>query len=411
MGEAIVLGSLFSAEGGQLSQATLTVASETHPQLGSRREVPGVFSLRAPVGAKLVLTVEAPGHGPRRRALVVQASDPARPDLNRCDFGGMGAGQLWALVRHPEIVQTEPAHGAVGVPTSPLSIKMLMSRAIPEGQRNLLRRLVQVDVNGTQIVPGTSYNDQRAELEWNASGTEATFVFPAPLVTRFGEAAAVRLGFDSSVQEELWPQDEAGLRLGFQKVVDARDGQGLSAPSQVAPLLSTSFPGAPSGRLQASQLWALTHAVSAHFSLAVDKLPPRLLSVRAVPKAQSDGRGEVYVRFSEPMRAFPEALLDGGAIKSSAYRFSFGTVDKRQDREDFEALDPSKEGSNPIEVLYDALHPEVITLRTPVGLLERYTDFKLYVATSVKDPGGNAVLSDVDASTGRPANLWVGKVE
>lgn len=413
LGEALVRGAIFGLEGGQLEQATMVVQSANHPELNGTRSVPGVFSFRAPVGAQLRLTVEAAGHSSRTRALVVRAPDPLEGERNVVDFGGPSPeGQLHALVRYPEIARTIPEHGSTGLTTQPLRITLVMSRPIPEDQRGLLRRLVVLDLgNSNQVVAGTSYNDQRAELDWNASGTEAVFSFGAPLVTRLGASSSVRLGFDTAVQESSWPRDGAGFSLGFKKVVDARDGNGQTAPSQVAPLLSTRFPPPPAGRLSPEALWALTHAVSAQFSLAPDATQPRVVSVRAIPKALSDGRGEIYVRFSEAMRAFPEAALDGSAIRPSAYRLVLGTTKDRDPREEFEAADPSKGGIGPSEVLYDPLHPETIVLRTAAGVLERYTDYKLFVSPSVHDPAGNAVLADVDASTGRPANLIVGKVE
>lgn len=412
LGEAVVLGSIATLEGGALDSARLLLESSSHPQLNGERQVPGVFSFRAPVGARLRLTVDAPGFGPRTRTWVVQAADGAGGEGNRVDFGGTGSGKLHALVRHPEIVRTEPAHGATGVQANPLAVRMVFSKKLRADERDLLRKLVMLEVGGgAKIVPGTSYNDQRADLLWAEDGLSATFTFAAPLVTRLGETGSVRLAFDASLAESQWPQDEAGFRLGFKKVVGARDGNGLVAPTQVAPLLATVFPSPPARTLEPEDVWALSHAVSAQFSLAPDRVAPRVQRVRVVPKALSDGRGEIYVQFSEPMRGFPEELLDGSANKASAYRLVLGTTKARDPREEFEAADPKQGGIGPSEAIFDPLHPETVILRMAAGVLERYTDFKLYVETSVKDPGGNAVAADLDASTGRPANLIVGKVE
>jgi hypothetical protein len=423
-----VSGKLYDDEGRVLPDGTVEVRSTDGSIQQSIKAIGGAYAVTGvPVGTVLTLTATHPGFTPRVRVLAAAALPPdEETNPNEMDFGGPRRGVYYALSSYPEIVSVAPANKATGVASTPLEIAFKLSRPLSGADRGRFGKLLQVrfpvpsyidpDTMETKtevlIKAGTGYNEEVATLTWNANGDEGTFRFNAPLVTRQAATASVTVGFDQSVPLDEWPEDDNGKPLGRGVAPETFEGSGSKVLNQIAPFWRG--PGdlpVPSAKPSPLDIWGKTHATTSTFSLSPDTKGPKVKEVIGF-KGDAGGGARILVVFDEPMRAYPEAALDGSAVRASNYRFVLGRTDDDEDAEEYETSDPVKNGSTPpLDVVYSPNRPDTVILNFPAGYLRDFTVFKLYVDPAVKDPAGNSVQSSPqDPATALSDNVLEGKI-
>lgn len=396
--QVMLSGRVYNDEGEVLENAEVVVESTDAPQVaGTIKALGGVYTLTGvPAGAVVTLTAKAEGMTARTIVHRAAVRGDEVNDPNRRDFGGSGDGMFYALSEFPEIVAITPAHKATGVEANPLAITFRFSHPFEGDNRQLFERLVRVkfpipgSAGEKELFKGTEYDGEVAAFTWNEAGTEATFRFAAPIVTRAGDESALTIVFDDTADEDLWPKATNGKRLGMKRVADTRTGGGGLVQNRVAPILRTTFEEkVPEKLAPASEIWAKTHQTTSVFSLAKNPAAPKVVSVEALRGGTGGAGDRLIVTFDRPMRGFPKEALDGSAIQAGNYRYVLGKVDRTDDRERFEAADPKTSGGSPGKApTYHSTKNNVVTLLLDDNALRDYTRFKLYVDSAVKDITG-----------------------
>ncbi|MNS21234.1 hypothetical protein D3C72_529920 [compost metagenome] len=410
----VLSGRVFDDQGLRLERGTVIVTSLSDPSYRLDGQVAGgtyVFP-EVPAGALIRVRVDSPGFTARERTLLVPSGVPAFS----FDFGAEDASLRFALSEFPEIAAITPANQATGVTAQPLVLSMKLSHPLPDTERRRFERILQVkfQVSGAASIlqVGTYYDNVTPSLTWNDAGDEATFRFDGPLVTR-GTDAAVIVGLDDTVPLEDWPKLTNGKMLGRDRAARTFDGSGAGVVFRVAPFLRDleRVELAPSPRPSSINIWGATHSVSSVFTLAPDTVPARVVSVRGV-RSVTGGDDRLEVTFSEPMRGFPAAALDAGALTNSNYRFILAETTKQADIERFQQADPKTEGgSSGLPLAFSSSDPKVVYIPLGAGALTRFTDVKLYVDPAVKDLGGNPLhTSPQDPTTKLSDNVLTGKI-
>lgn len=410
----VLSGRVFDDQGLRLERGTVVMTSLSDPAYRLDGQVAGgtyVFPA-VPVGASLRVRVESPGFTARERTLLVPGGVPAYS----FDFGSEAGGLQYALSEYPEIAAMTPANQATGVTAQPMALTLKLSHPLPDTERRRFERILQVQfqVSGavTILQVGTYYDNVTPSLSWNDAGDEATFRFDGPLVTR-GSDAAVIVTLDDSVPLEDWPKLANGKMLGRDRAARTFDGAGVGVVFRVAPFLRDldRVIVAPSPRPSPLTLWGATHSVSSVFTLAPDTVPARVVSVRGV-RSVTGGDDRLEVTFNEPMRGFPAAALDAGALTNSNYRYILAETTKQADIDRFQQADPKTEGgSSGLTLAFSPTDPKVVYIPLGAGALTRFTDVKLYVDPAVKDLGGNPLhTSPQDPATKLSDNVLTGKI-
>ncbi len=403
-GSELLLGSLRDEEGAAIEGGTVTVRSETNPELNQTlRAQGGSYVLRGlRVGTRLSLEATAPGYGVRTREwIVARTEDDADEPANRVDFGGLDQGMWYFLSKHFEIARVEPANQAKGVAANPLSIRFWFSQALEEESLSVFANLLRVRIKGAldsdpstdadeTLRVNTNYREMRARFEWASDRKSGTFQFGAPLVVGRTESTTVTVGFDQQAALDRWPRSDSGAVLGWQVVDNARDHTHTPGRRAIAPFVGIKPNEAIlSERPTAAKLWAGTHHTQAVFSLKPDQTGSRVLDARFYAGLAGTA-DSLEVRFDKPVCGFPESALDGEVLRASHYRFVLGKVEERRDREAFEASDPRKSGNSPIaKGRYHGRATDRVIFELPVGFLRDYTHFKLFVEPGVTDLNGN----------------------
>lgn len=410
----VLSGRVFDDQGLRVEQANVLVTSLDNPAYRLEGKVAGgtyVFP-EVPAGATIRVRVESPGFTVRERTLQVPSGVPAFG----CDFGAEDGSLRFALSEFPEIASITPANLTSGVKAQPLVLTLKLSHPLPDTERRRFERILQVQfqVAGAASIlqVGTYYDNVTPSLTWNQAGDEATFRFDGPLVTR-GNDTAIIVSLDDSVPLEEWPKLSSAKMLGRDRAARTFDGAGAGVASRVAPFLRDldRVVVSPSPRPSPIALWGATHSVSSVFTLAPDTVPARVVSVRGV-RSISGGDDRLEVTFNEPMRGFPAAALDAGALTNSNYRFILAETTKQADIDRFQQVDPKIEGgSSGLPLTFSSTDPKVVYIPLGVGALTRFTDVKLYVDPAVKDLGGNPLhTSPQDSSTKLSDNVLTGKI-
>jgi hypothetical protein len=419
-----VSGKVFADDGRRLENARVEVRSSDGQIVQTLQAIGGAYALpEVPVGTVLTLTAVQEGYSMRQRvhrAVLPGLNDDLDPNV--VDFGGPLAGAYHALSLYPEITSVTPAARATNVASSPLVITFRLSHALPVADQGRFGRVLQVrfpvPVSPTHptgeviIRRGTAYEDTAATLTWNEAGTEGTFRFDAPLVTRAGGASAVTVGFDQGAPLEDWPENAESRRLGRDRAVKTYDGNGSTVSFQVAPFWrGAEGTTAPATRPSPLEIWGSTHATTTTFSLAPDTRQPKVKQVAAY-SGKNGANDEIHVVFDEPMRGFPEEALDNGVLLPSSYRFVLGRTEEREDAERYAESDPAEGGNSPpLAPFYSINRTDTVILPLPNGTLTNFTVFKLYVDSAVKDLAGNAIqTSPRDPSTGLADHILEGRI-
>jgi hypothetical protein len=380
-----------------------------------------------PVGTVLTVTASHPGYTKRVR-MHTATSLPLDEDTNpnELDFGGLRRGMYYALSAYPEIVSVTPANQQTGVTTSPLEVAFRLSHPLPAADRGRFGRLMQVrfpvpaytdpvtnqTVTEALIHAGTEFNGEVATVTWNQEGTEGSFRFNAPLVTRQAATSSVTIGFDPSVSIDDWPEGENGKVLGRGVARETFEGNGAIVANRIAPFWRG--PGSlavPSTRPSPLEVWGKTHATTSTFSLATDTRAPKVKQVIAY-RGASGQPARILVTFDEPVRGYPEAVVDPAVLRASSYRFVLGNTDDREDAEEYAESDPLKNGSTPpMAPIFSATQLDTVILPVPEGFLRDYTVFKLYVDPAVKDLAGNSLqTSPQNPETALSDNVLEGRI-
>lgn len=405
----LVLGTIMSDEGGQVMDATVEVTCDVDPSVNQTMAAPGSYSFRAPVGSTVTVKVSKDGFTTRTRVHKVEAvAGNQKDDPNRLDFGGNEEGMYYALSEYPEISQISPTNLQANVSGAPLVVKFTFSHKLQAETRDQFGHLFQLRFQapgGEQVITtGSRYNDQSATLEWDESGKVATFTFPGPVVAYQGASSSVKLAFDTTVPARIWPLGDNGRRLGRDIVDTATSGSGARTTAQIAPILrDVQTEPIPTVRPSPLPLWGLMHWTDIAFTLAQDLTPVKVVKAVARPGAGT-ADDLIEVTFSKPMRGFPEAALDPAALSRANYIFAFGRRDTPAESAAYDASDPSKGGSSPSSLEYDAKRPEVIFLHVSSGTFSRYSRFKLYVDPKVKDIFGAGVQTSTPDPTSHLAD-------
>lgn len=411
-------GQLFDEEGLLVRTGSVQVHSDDDASLNQTLQVAGGTWVLAnvPVGAKLTLIATSDGYTVRERHILVP---PARgtADTYRFNFGSEGEGAKYALSQYPEIVSITPTNQAKGVSTNPLVVTVRFSHPFEQKEQDKFAKLFKVHFQvpgGEKIIQDrTAYNDETARLTWNEAGDTATLTFNAPLVTRNSSDAALTVSVDDSVSLDQWPRAKNEKRLGKDLVYETVDAGNVTVRQRVAPFLrdldEVTVP--PSPRPSPLPLWGATHRVSSVFTLAKDTTPPKVVSVLGY-RGINGANDRIAVTFSEPMRGFPEEMLDGSVLKPSNYRFVLGKYSTTEDATKFKNANPQTDGgSTSLQVTYNSTKYEVVYIDLPSGTFGDNTDFKIYVDPDVKDLAGNSVkTSSPDPSTGLSDNILTGRI-
>jgi hypothetical protein len=307
-----------------------------------------------------------------------------------------------------------------------LVVTFRLSHALPAADRGHFGKLLQVrfpiptivdpitlkSTSEAVISAGTAFQEEVATVTWNEAGTEGTFRFNAPLVTRLAGSGTVTVGFDQAVSIDRWPEAENGKVLGRGVARETFEGNGAKVANRVAPFWrgpgTLAVPSAPPSPLE---LWGNTHATTTTFSLVPDARAPRVKEVIAY-RGGSGQPAQIRVVFDEPVRGYPEQALDGSALRASNYRFVLGRTDESDDAEEYAKSDPVKNGTAlPADPIFSANRNDTVILPMPDGYLRDFTVFKLYVDPAVKDLAGNGVqTSPQDPTTALSDNVLEGKI-
>lgn len=423
-----VSGKLYDDDGRVLQDGSVEVRSTDGAIQQTVKAIGGAYAISGvPVGTTLTLTASHPGYTPRMRVHTTSAlplDEESNP--NEMDFGGPRRGVYYALSSYPEIVSVTPANKATGVATSPLEVVFRLSTPLPSADRGRFGKLLQVrfpvpayvdpdtmqTMSEVVIKAGTGFDEEVATLTWNDAGDEGTFRFNAPLVTRSATSSSVTVAFDQSVPIDEWPEDANGKPLGRGVSKDTFEGNGSSVSNRIAPFWRGPLDLlVPSTRPSPLEIWGKTHATSSTFSLAPDTRAPKVKEVIGF-SGDAGQSARILVVFDEPVRGYPQAALDGSAIRASNYRFVLGRTVDDEDEEAYLASDPVKNGSTPpLEPYYSPNRLDTVILPMPDGFLRDYTVFKLYVDPAVKDLAGNGVqTSPQDPATALSDNVIEGKI-
>lgn len=387
----VVLGSIYNEEGSSVENAQIQVVSDDPAFNRTVSATGGAFGIRdVPVGTLLTITATAPGFSSRTRAIrVAQVIPYSADDPNRLEFGGDGEGAMYYLSERPEIYRTEPANLATGVSGGVVEVVFHLSRPLDLKNQGLFDSLVRVHppLVGSEgwLTIHSAVGRAHATMQWDEDGRRAVFRFGLPFVAR-DSGAAVVVDLDPNAPIENWPKDDNGRRLGFDVVFETRDGGGATARNRIAPFARTVMQDPmPSPRPSPIDLWGLTHFVSIRYELARDLTPLKVTKVQPLPGGGSEDA--FAITFSKPVFGYPASALDAAEIrKPSNYRFVVGRTTERDEREAFEAADPSVQGSSPSQgVEFDENDPYTIVIKTSSGKFDGVTRYKLYVGPAVAD--------------------------
>jgi hypothetical protein len=416
-------GKIYDDEGRVLTGATLKARSSDGAYSRDVEVIAGAYAIPdAPLGAPLTLQASLEGYTARER---VHTPTLPRPDEDRnpnvVDFGGSGGGAYFALSQYPEISRILPANQQVGVPASPLIVTFTLSRPLPVDERGRFANLFQLrfqvptEVHPTgEIIlrPGVAYEETVASLTWNEAGTEGTFSFGAPIVTRGAAASAVTVGFNQEASLDVWPQTANNKMLGRGRAQSTYSGNGTTVSNQVAPFWrGTDGLVAPSARPSPLALWGSTHMTTSSFSLAADSRRPRVKEVSAF-RGAAGLRDTIVITFDEPIRGYPESALDGSAVRASNYRYVLGDSEDADDIKRFNETNVASGGNTPTsDLTYSRTRNDTVIITLPVGALAEKDVFKLYVDPAVKDVQGNGVQTSAqDPVTGLADHIIQGKI-
>jgi hypothetical protein len=412
-------GKLYDDAGLLVNNGTVEVSSVDDPSLNQTLTVAGgAWALpNVPAGAKLTLKATSPGYVTRERKITLPSEfNASTSGVFRYDFGGDDEGAKYALSQFPEIASVTPSNLESGVSTNPLVITLKFSHPLETKEQDKFAQLfaVHFQVPGGEklIQHHTAYNDEEARLTWNEAGDVATFKFNAPLVTRSSGDSALTIALDDSVSLDQWPRARNERLLAQDRVYETVDAGGSTVRQRMAPFLRDLAPVVlPSVRPSALPLWGFTHRVSSVFSLANDTTPPKVLSVLAY-RGINGANDRIAVTFSEPVRGFPEEMLDGSPLKPSNYRFVLGKFTSTTETDRFNKANPAVDGGSPsLPLTYSTTKYDVVYINLPSGTFGDYTDFKLYVAPDVKDLAGNGLqTSSPDPTTGLSDNILKGRI-
>lgn len=408
----LVTGKVYDDEGRLLPDPRIEVRSLGDPTLDQTiTAIAGAFSLPSvPAGTMLTLRALEDGYTARERTIVTKTFDPdVERDPNQVDFGGSGSGAYYALSQYPEIASVTPANQQDGVSANPLVVTFRLSHPLPASERGRFGKLLQlrfqvptnVQPSGEEIIrAGTAYGNDVATLTWNDAGTEGTFRFAAPLVTRGAQASAVTIGFDQTAAIDEWPESAQGKTLGRGRAPLTTSANDAPVTGEIA-AFARQMPAAspvPSVRPSPLTLWGQMHRSTTRFSLAPDARRPKVVSAAAY-HGKTGADDQIVVTFDEPIRGFPESALDGSAIKASHYRYVLGRTDTADEAKRFQESDPAKNGSSPaLTPTYSTSSNNIVILRLPNGTLGTHSVFKLYVDPAVKDLAGNPVQTSEQAA-------------
>lgn len=424
-GFVILSGKIYDDQLVLVKNATVVARSDEMPSLNQTiNAIGGTWVLpNVPVGTTVSLTAIADGYTARTQ--FVKAKAPGVPPLatdNVYDFGsnGAGPGAKYALFQFPEIASVTPANHDQNATANPLVITMKLSHPLEAKEQDKFRSLFQVRFqapNGDKIVQHhTLYGEEEARLEFNEAGDIATFRFNAPLVTRAGGDSAISIGLDDSVSIDQWPRARNGNKLGWDRANLTVDAMDVTARQRVAPFLrdlgAVTLPSPFPSPLSGIDLWGATHRTGIVFSLAKDTTGPKVVSVAAY-RGINGTDDRFAVTFSEPVRGYPEEMIDRAVLLPSNYRFVLGKTSKPEDITAFKDANPATSGGSTSQPLvFSTTRYDVVYIPMPGGTFTDYTDFKLYVDPAIKDLAGNPLqTSSPDPVTGLADNVFQGRIQ
>lgn len=329
-----VSGSVYDLGGSPVDGATVTITSldSTQPFTAKATTIRGSYVLRnVPEALTVELVASRPGWTTRRRTAAFDAAAQS-PVI---DFGGPAgaddaAGAAHFIARHPEVASISPAADSAEQPRDLQSVVVRLSEALDADNRKRfedalrllpasgvaapgrgvgLARDLTNEPDGRNWLPASEWayaiakgqtflgdTATRAEVTWNADGTEATFSWKAPLAVGKDEAAKYQVALVAGANRIV---DAEGLQLGTDK-----DGSQTAYPAE-GNLIHHAFRepqlALAGSNPTAAKRWANTHALSLGFSLVRDNVAPRLLGASLVRVADTS---RLDLLFSEPLTVF-----------------------------------------------------------------------------------------------------------
>ena len=311
------------------AQVSARAVGEAESLAGAVTDAAGRYELSGlPLVVDLTIEASSDGKTPRRQVVALVA------DRKALDFGGPQAPAFF-LSPHPEINATEPRPGTHLADPARLVYALSLSEALDAENRRRFEQAVRVlpasseagggddlallagryplarsvlGLGNYLIGPASTFLDggARPQVSWSADGRVATLRFAAPLLRHRSRSARYQVVLEAGEQPI---RDAEGLTLGT-----GPSGALGSWPAPGELVLGAfwapeAWPAPLTGLAEHSDeaRWAATHAHQAAFTVAEDRLEPRLLEVELDERA---GDTQLRLTFDEPLAAF-DGSLDG----------------------------------------------------------------------------------------------------